>query len=131
MQDSTITLALDADNNGSTVDTVISRIDETANRSRYKFPAHTLISRDYVDLYRTYNKKSGNFNGVAKCAIKCTKDVEVPGVDTTTSVVSPIIGEVSFSLPVGSTPADQLEIGMRLVAMVKHALFTKLRELEI
>ena len=114
----TLTVNIDKENDGSSIPVVLSEIERAADRSRYKFPGHTLVARDYVEFYRTLNKKSGNSNGVAKSAIKVTRDISVPGVDTTTTLVAPQIGHVTFSSPVGATTAQELEIAMRLVACI-------------
>lgn len=128
----TLTVSIDKENDGSPIAVILSEIERAADRSRYKFPTHTLISRDYVDFYRTLNKKVGNFNGVAKSAIKVTRDITVPGVDTTTTIVAPQIGQVSFSSPVGASQAQELEIAMRLVAcIVDTVIRPKLFALEV
>lgn len=114
----TLTVYIDNENDGSPIPVIISEIERAADRSRYKFPTHSLIARDYVDFYRTLNKKTGNFNGVAKSAIKVTRDVSVPGVDTTTTLVAPQIAHVTFANPVGVTPAQELEVAMRLVGCI-------------
>lgn len=112
----TITLPVDLANTGSTTDLVLTRLEEFQNRSVYKTPTHSLITRDTLSFYRTMPKKSGNFNGVAKSALKFTVDKEVEGVDTTTTIVAPQIGEISFSLPIGFTAAEALVLRQRLIA---------------
>lgn len=132
MISNSITLAVDALNNGTSANIEIVRIGEGANSSRYKFPDNSLIQRDYVDFYRTFNKKSGNYNGSAKCAMKITRDVTVPGVDATTSIVAPQICQVSFANPVGTSDANQVELAMRLVGLIIHSeILPKLRQMEV
>lgn len=121
MQPNTITLDVNHDNDdGSTalVTSVYSRYDEYQNRSEYIAEDHTLALRNKLGLYRTFPKPSGNFKGVAKSAVKFTQDYVVEGADSTTTVTAPGIVEVSFSLPVGLTPAQTLELRMRAAALI-------------
>lgn len=121
MQPNTITLAVNADNDDGTtpaVSHVYSRYDEYQNRSEYIDADHTLGSRDKLGLYRTFPKPTGNFKGVAKSAVKFTKDYSVEGQDSTTSIVAPGIIDIGFSFPVGLTAAETLELRMRAVAML-------------
>jgi len=118
MQADVITLAVDELNDTNTVNHVYSRFEEYQNRSVYTHSAHTLESKDTLSLYRTFPKSSGNFKGMAKSAIKFSQDVEVTGVDGITTLTSPIIVEVSFSIPVGATVAEQLIARQRAIAML-------------
>lgn len=113
-----ITLSVDAANNSSPANQVFGLSDRFQNRSVYKGPAHTLISRDTLGFYRGTITKSGNFNGVAKSSCKFTKDIEVPGVDQSTTVMAPMILEISFSLPVGTTAAEAMEMRQRAIALL-------------
>lgn len=119
MLSETITLAVDVDNDGGTTAAVVevfSRFDEYQNRSEYISADHSVAVKDKLGFYRTFPKANGNFRGTSKCAVKFTKDHSVAGVDSSTSLIRPAIAEVSFSLPVGMTPAQTLELRMRLVA---------------
>lgn len=118
MQPDSITLAVDVLNDANTVDHVFTRFDEYQNRSVYNHSAHSLVARDTLTLYRTFPKASGNFKGMAKSAIKFSQDLEVLGVDGITTLTSPIIAEVGFSIPVGVTPAEQMIARQRVLAMV-------------
>lgn len=129
---STLNVQIDKENDGSAIAVVLTELDRSADRSRYKFPSHSLISRDQVEFMRTFNKKSGNFNGVARSSVKLTRDVTVPGVDVTTSVTAPQIAQISFSNPVGTTPAQDLELAMRLVGIIiDNVIRPKLLALEV
>lgn len=103
MLPSEITLALP--NGGSPVNAVFNRIDVFQNRSVYHGPGHNPLMRNTVGFYRTPSKKVGNFNGVMKSAIKSTRDLSVPNA-IGNPTISPAIGEVSFSIPIGATEAD-------------------------
>lgn len=122
MLENQITLPVDILNNGTTTSRVYSRYDEYQNRSVYKGPSHTLQSRDTLGFYRTPVKANGADNGVAKSAIKLTMDIEVPGKDPSTTVVKPLIGDVSFSIPVGATPGQTLEFRQRMISVIDHAI---------
>lgn len=128
MLDNSITLPVDVANNGTIVNQVITRHDPSANRTRYIFPTHSLVSRDVVDFYRTMPKRAGNFNGVAKSAIKVTTDVAVSGVDASTTLTAPLIGEVAFAIPVGASSASVVTLRQRLIAIIDHALTSQLTE---
>jgi hypothetical protein len=130
MLDNTFTLQADLENDGGTLtDILMTRIEEYLNRSVYKGPDHTLVSRDTLGFYRTAPKKVGNFNGVAKSSVKSTHDHTVAGVDSSTTLTSPIIIETNFSIPVGVTHAQVLAARQRHVALLDlDAIMTKLNE---
>jgi hypothetical protein len=117
MQPNEITISVDVANDANLVNEVYSRFEEYLNRTIYIGDNHALASRNELALYRTFPKQSGNFKGVAKSAFKFTHDVVVPGVDGNTSLTSPIIMEVSFSIPVGAADADVLHARQRLVGL--------------
>ena len=118
MQDNVITLAVDELNNATTVNHVFNRYDLFQNRSVYTGANHQLTARDLLTLYRTQAKASGNFRGVAKTSVKFTQDFAVDAVDGISSLTSPIIAEITFSIPVGVTVADQLVMRQRLIALL-------------
>lgn len=121
MQPNSITLSVDTDNDGGTtaaVDAIFTRFEEFQNRAEYIHEDHTLALRDKLGLYRTPPKQSGNFKGTAKTAVKFTRDYSVAGVDATTTMIAPGIIDIGFSLPIGMTPAQTLELRMRAVAML-------------
>jgi len=120
MQANELTISVNVDNDDGTtalVDKLFTRFDEFQNRSEYIAATHTLGMRDKLGLYRTFPKESGNFKGVAKSAIKVTRDYEVPGKDSTTTVVAPSIVNVEYNNPVGMTPAQTLEMRMTAIAI--------------
>lgn len=119
MQPNEITLAVDEENDGvGLANHVFSRFEEFQNRASYISAEHSLDSRDTLGLYRTLPKPSGNFRGVAKSAVKFSMDVVVTGVDGVSQITSPVIGEVSFSVPVGTSAADALIMRQRIVALM-------------
>lgn len=119
MQEGTITLTVDTENDGVNPATqVLTRAEETVNRTTYEFATHSLVAKDIVQFYRTYPKRSGNSRGNAKCAIKVTTDVSVDNADGSGEIVLPLIGEVSFSIPVGVTPAQTMVLRQRLVSLL-------------
>lgn len=129
MLENTITLAVDKLNTGVTTNVVFSRQEEYQNRAKYISPAHTLAKRDTLDVYRTFPTKTKDFNGVAKSGFKFTVDTEVPGVDTSVTRISPQIAEVSFSLPIGFTTAQLIELRQRIIALLDNdALMLRLNE---
>lgn len=131
MQPNVITLPVNEDgDNGTTpaVDHIFNRYDEYQNRSEYISGSHTLALRDKLGLYRTTPKASGNFRGTAKSAVKFTRDFSVAGVDASTTIVAPAIVEVSFSFPVGMTPAETMVMRQCAVAMLDHSVIAELTD---
>lgn len=120
MQPNTITLSVNVSGDGTTmVDQLFTRTEELVGRSTYRGPTNTLISRDNLQFYRTYPKRSGDFLGAAKVSAKTTLDVTVPsasGVDTK----APCIMEFSVSAPVGLQSADAVALRQRIIALLKR-----------
>lgn len=123
MQPNTVTLAVDVLNNGTTVNKVYTRYEEYTNRSSYIGADHLPDDRNMLAIYRTFPTKSGNFKGTSKSSVKFTQDIEVAGVDSSTTLTSPMIGEVSFSLPVGATAAEAKELRQRIIACLDDDTF--------
>lgn len=117
MQANTITLPVDVLNNGTTVDELFTRHEETVNRTTYRGPAHTVASRNILQLYRTFPKRSGLYLGALKVATKFTQDVLVPNADGSGDIAVPIIVDVSYSLPVGVTAAQAKAARQRAIAL--------------
>lgn len=115
----TYELPVDVLNNGTTEDQTLKRDDYVTNRSTYVFEdSHDREARDQVQFYRTYGKRSGNSRGSDKCAIKITTDISVDNADGSGQIILPLIGEVSFSIPLGTTDAQTLVLRQRLVALL-------------
>lgn len=109
MQPNVITLSVDEQNDGvGPVNHVFTRFDEYQNRSVYTSATHSMALKDTMSLYRTMPKASGNFRGVMKSAIKFSQDILVTGVDGVSQLSAPIIVDISFSIPVGATPAQTM-----------------------
>lgn len=113
-----LTLAVDDLNNDGSTDHVFDRFEEYQNRSVYTGVNHSVITRDTLSFYRTFPKVMGNFKGTAKCAMKFSKDYAVDGVDGIASLTSPLIIEVSCSVPVGIAVADQMVGRQRVIALL-------------
>lgn len=111
-----IDLSVDATNVGTPATQSYDRYEEFQNRSVYIGADHLPEARNMFAVYRTFPTKSGNFKGVSKSAVKFTQDAEVPGVDSATTLTAPIIIEVSFSVPVGCTNAELMEMRQRAIA---------------
>lgn len=121
MQDNIITLPVDVLNNGTTTDRVYERFSvDSPNKVTYTGPDHTATARDVLQLYRTFAKRTGVYLGSNKSTVKFTEDKVVltaEGLNT----VAPLIADVSFSIPVGVSVADQLAFRQRLIAALDHA----------
>lgn len=117
MQSNQITLAVDTLNSGSTTNQVYDRTEEQVNRSTYSGPGHTFASRNIMQFYRTLPVRSGSFLGAAKTSVKFTEDVTVPSSDGEDTKF-PLICEVSFSVPVGTSSAKTKELRQRALALL-------------
>lgn len=118
MQPDALTLNVDYLNDSITTAEAYSRFEQYQNRAVYIGANHTPDARDTVSLYRSFPTKSGNFKGVKKTAVKFSKDQEVSGVDGVSSLSVPMIIEVNFSVPVGTTAAEVLKARQRVIAML-------------
>lgn len=118
MQANTLTLSVDAANDGNPANEVYTRYEEYQNRSSYIGADHLPDARNTLAIYRTFPTKSGNFKGTAKSSVKFTQDVEVAGVDSSTTLTAPIILDLSFSVPVGATTDDLKHVRQRLLALL-------------
>lgn len=129
MLDNTVTMAVDHDHDGTPTDEVFSRYDEFNNRTIYIGADHSLETRNLMTVTRNFPTVSGNFKGVAKSSVKFTQDIEVNGVDSTTTIVAPDIASINFSLPVGFTAAEALHLRERMIAALNNQDFiTRLTE---
>lgn len=114
----TITLSVDeANNNGTPVETTLSRYVEEANRSTYVTATHLPGDRDQVAFARAFPKKSGNFKGVSKSSVKFTRDVIVQDAQGN-DILVPMIHEYSCSLPVGVELSAVVRARQRMVSLL-------------
>lgn len=123
MQPNVITLVVDETKDGATtadVNYLYSRFDTYNTRSIFHGEEHLPDKRQMCTLYRTPAKANGNFRGTQKSAFKFTTDIEVSGVDSTTTIISPIIFEVSASIPLGATEAQVILEQQKVVAALNH-----------
>jgi hypothetical protein len=118
MQANQVTLSVDYLNDATTTDEVYSRANFFGNRSVYHGASHSSVLRDTISIYRSDVKPNGNFKGVQKNSFKLSKDVEVTGADGLATLTAPSIGEINFSIPVGTTSADKLKLRQRIIALL-------------
>lgn len=121
MQNNTLTLNVDAANDGATtanVDLTYDRFDTFSGRSVYHQNGHTPDLRKVLNFYRTEAKQAGNFRGTRKASLKFTTDVNVLGVDGVSTLTSPIITTVSQSLPLGCTAAQAMLERQKVVSIM-------------
>lgn len=121
MQPNTIAYTYDHDNDGGTTAAIavtLTRHAEELDKSTYRTADHNgAVQTDLMQFYRTSAKRSGEFLGVEKTAIKRTKTFVVPnasGLDTKV----PSIVELSASLPFGLTPAEKLAVLMEHIGFL-------------
>jgi hypothetical protein len=118
MQPNTIAYTYDHDNDGGTtaaVSVTLTRHADELNKSTYRTASHNdTVQQDLLSFYRTAAKRSGEFLGTEKTAIKRTKTVIVKnasGLD----VKAPSIVNLDFSLPYGMTIAQKLATLMETI----------------
>lgn len=115
-----ITLAVDVENDDTTVNQDYRRFNEEPNRTLYIGANHAFDSRDQMVVTRSFPTKSGNYKGTAKSSLKFTLDETVSAADGVASLTAPAIAEVSFSLPVGTTASKIKLIRQRIIAMLDN-----------
>lgn len=118
MLSNSITLSVDALNNGTLTNQEYLRYTEFQNRSVYIGNGHTVAMKNNLSFYRSFPTKAGNFKGTAKSSIKLSQDIEIPGVDGVAVLTAPMILEVNFSFPVGATLAQMTEYRQRAIALL-------------
>jgi len=120
MLENTITLNVDVLNDGTTVPQLYKRRDFFQNRSVYIGEQHSSASKDTLSFYRSYAKRNGNFNGVDKVSCKLSLDMEVLGFDRSTTLIAPMIIEVSISTPSGVAAASTVEARQAIIALLDN-----------
>lgn len=118
MQENTITLSVDVANNSTLTNEVLLRHEQTPNRTEYIHEDHTISMRKLMHLYRTAPKRNGESRGASKSSVKFTFDREVPNATGDGNLVLPQIVEVSFSIPVGCSEAQTMELRQYVVALL-------------
>lgn len=121
MLDNSITLDVDVTNDGATTANetqVYSRYEEHLNRSVYIAADHTVAAPHTLSFYRTQPKVNGNFPGMAKSAVKFSECLAITGSDGVSTLKIPLIAEISFAVPVGTTPAQLMEMRQRSIALL-------------
>lgn len=94
------------DNGGTPSTVTFDRVqDFNNNRSVYMAASHTPLMRHTLGFTTTTPKRSGKFLGAMKAAVKVTKDLSVADASGL-PYVTPGIGNVEFSLPVGCLGSD-------------------------
>ena len=118
MQSNTITLSVDAANDANPANQDFVRMREDLNRSTYHASGHSDSARDMLQIYRTDPKRSGESLGIRKSAVKITVDQSVSNASGSGNITLPLIGEVRFAVPVGTTDAEVIETAQRLLALL-------------
>jgi hypothetical protein len=116
----TLTLSVDPLNDSNPANEGWDRIEEGQNRSIYAGPDHSLVAPQKLTLTRNVPKKSGTFLGVAKSGMKISEDISVDTSETSVEVSAPLIGAVSFSIPIGATAAEAMLLRQRLIALLDN-----------
>lgn len=119
MLDNTITIAFDAEADGSPVNVVLTRDQEGADRSVYTFPDAEEGDHNLV-MSRVRPKPSANFKGMARNRMKLSKPQSVLGVDGST-ITSPATGELNLAFPKGMSEEGKIAFLQELIAVATNA----------
>lgn len=118
MLPNTITLSVNTDNDENIVNQVYNRFRElTPDRTVYSREGTSPSARDELTFSRVFPKKNGSFPGVHRPGIKLAQDTSVEGLNGDT-LKTQIIADLSFSIPVGTSPELVLEFKQRLAAVL-------------
>lgn len=118
MQAENITIAVDVLNDGNTVDQSFDRNRVEGNKSTYLGSASSDLCRDTLNLFRGDPKTGGGSNGTRRSTVKFTKDQLVDNQAGDGQHYLPLVGDVVFAVPVGTTAAECKLIRQRLIAML-------------
>jgi hypothetical protein len=134
MQDNSITLSVDEDNDGATTadaDYEYRNLNRHLFRSDYIHTSdHAVDSRDTLNFYATPAKPTASFKGVQRSSFKFSKDIIVLGPDGVSNVTAPVIVECKFSIPVGATNAQILIERQKALSLLdSDAIMDNLNEL--
>lgn len=121
MLNDTLTLTIDLLNNGTTSTEENLVFERVGNKSTYHRTGHSVTMRKMINFYRSLPKRVGSFLGVAKTSVKFTEDITVAASDGS-NVVAPIILEVNFSFPVGTTIAQTVAMRQRALALLDDSI---------
>lgn len=126
MQPDIISVPVDVLNNGTAETQSFKRMTlDGPNKTTYVGPGHSVIAPNLVTLYRTPAKRSGNYLGSSKSAIKLSETISVNSVDGQ-QIPAALICECSFSVPVGATAAQTLALRQKMIAWLDSAYATSL-----
>lgn len=119
-----LVLSVDPAHDSNPQDETYSKVkeDSSLGRSVYTGADHSLTMRETLTVSAREPIPSGQFRGVAKSSIKFTEDLTIPNA-LGDDIVAPQIGEISFSLPVGTTAAQAMHLRQRLVAALNSESF--------
>jgi hypothetical protein len=77
---------------------------------------HTTARPSTLSFETSEPKPNGQFLGVTRPKIIRRRTVDVGSIDPATLITSPLLGKIEFSIPVGATDADVLELRQDLIA---------------
>lgn len=98
-----LVLSVETATPGTYADKTFRKDSQNGNGSLYLSSSHSNTSRDTLTVVRGLPTRVGNFRGVQRGSLKTTKDISVPGYDSSTTLTQPLIFQLSGSIPVGAT----------------------------
>jgi hypothetical protein len=114
----TLTLSVDPTNSGTPEPRPFDLVEIDKDKTTYQGAFHMGDIRELLQLYRTAAKRSGTSRGQEKCSVKFTKDVSVLNADGSGNIILPLIGQVSFSVPLGTTDLAMQECRQHIVSFL-------------
>lgn len=138
MLPNTITYTFNHDNDGGTtaaVSVTLTRHKEELDKTVYHTGSHSMVAPDTLSFHRTSPKRSGDFLGVQRVAVKRTRTVPVDNAAGLETKV-PNVEELAFSLPIGMTDAQKISAVMEWIGFLssnegKDAMIRLLKTSEI
>lgn len=133
MQPDQISINVDVANDDNIVQQTYNRVTSPGtSTSLYRMEGSDLVNKDELRFTGSLPKRNGNFQGVIRSGVRLSKDQEVPGVDTTTSIDSLVVMALDCSIPVGTPTATIVELRQRMHALIdSDAIMQPLNELAV
>jgi hypothetical protein len=116
-----LTIQSDVANNDTLVAKVFNRARVLMNGLKTLFHesnSHTTARPSTLSFETSEPRPNGQFMGVTRPKIVRRRTIDVESLDPAVEVTQPLIGKIEFSVPVGATDAEMLEMRQDLIAVL-------------
>lgn len=116
-----LTINTDPNNDDTIVAKIFSRARVLMNglKTLYHMDnSHSTARPDTLSFETSEPKPNGQFLGVTRPKVVRRRTIDVESIDPGTEISQPLIGKVEFSIPVGATDAELLELRQDLIAVL-------------